>query len=659
MNIPEERFALLHTLSGGFPTPLSVAWTGQNLDVSIDHALFGEFTAFAVGDVCSLPFLRRDRVHWVTFGSDAPTFRDAMDTLRAWLMPTHASEEMQAVVSTASGEGRLSADLLALSKNGYFRWQCRTSNLQDVVRKLRQIRALESRRPARSAIRVPTLLELRGRYNAAYLTGNWPAAEEAVKQIDALQLDTALNTTQMKIRIWGARAEFERIVQDVERSRLLGLKMSNSVREIVLQAYANTALVSLEETGRVADAARVYRNDLHLKLGASIVELRSTSSKTLQRLTAYRAWADDDFDVLFGPGIEGGDNVVNYLRQQCPPREPRSIAVTSGVERPTKWPDVVTIVKSDRLGFLEEFLERNAAIAELRRPGEPEACATALLELFFDDEISVDPARRKARDRILMQVVDTTLCDAEFPIRSFEKLYQELLELWVLEYGDSSYAPYGQLVLSVGEGLLTISSRNEGFVVDQVRAWWVARPANSRLGWLLEAIDLLSMNIQVTTEIDALWSVGAELIRRDPSVVRSGEFRLWRQLGSRLRIASESVNEYLPVDAGQLDVDDPLAHVGLRRIAIVTLQERAGRVARDQLIERTNAEVFVVASTVADGATAAAAEADLVLFVWSATKHAVLRAFDGVRDKLQFVQGTGPASIVLAAERWAASHKPH
>jgi hypothetical protein len=96
-----------------------------------------------------------------------------------------------------------------------------------------------------------------------------------------------------------------------------------------------------------------------------------------------------------------------------------------------------------------------------------------------------------------------------------------------------------------------------------------------------------------------------------------------------------------------------LVVAGLKKIAIVTLQERAGRLARDQLVARTKADIFLVSSHVADEATEAAVEADLVLFVWAATKHAVLRAFDGVRDKLAFVQGTGPASIVLAAERWA------
>ena len=48
-----------------------------------------------------------------------------------------------------------------------------------------------------------------------------------------------------------------------------------------------------------------------------------------------------------------------------------------------------------------------------------------------------------------------------------------------------------------------------------------------------------------------------------------------------------------------------------------------------------------------------ALSADLILYVWAATSHATYRAFDGYRGKLEYVQGTGPSSIILAAERWA------
>ena len=72
--------------------------------------------------------------------------------------------------------------------------------------------------------------------------------------------------------------------------------------------------------------------------------------------------------------------------------------------------------------------------------------------------------------------------------------------------------------------------------------------------------------------------------------------------------------------------------------------------------DRCGAEVVVVTDKVAGAATNNAASADVVLFVWSATSHAVFRAFDGMdRGRIAYVQGTGSSSIVLALERWCSS----
>ncbi len=40
--------------------------------------------------------------------------------------------------------------------------------------------------------------------------------------------------------------------------------------------------------------------------------------------------------------------------------------------------------------------------------------------------------------------------------------------------------------------------------------------------------------------------------------------------------------------------------------------------------------------------TSPASPADVILVVWAATKHAVYRVFDDVREKLAYVLGTGP-----------------
>ena len=72
--------------------------------------------------------------------------------------------------------------------------------------------------------------------------------------------------------------------------------------------------------------------------------------------------------------------------------------------------------------------------------------------------------------------------------------------------------------------------------------------------------------------------------------------------------------------------------------------------------ERTKAQVVLVAERDAGSQTKSAKTADVILFVWSASKHAVYRAFGDVRDKLTYVQGVGASSIVLALERWATKN---
>jgi hypothetical protein len=98
---------------------------------------------------------------------------------------------------------------------------------------------------------------------------------------------------------------------------------------------------------------------------------------------------------------------------------------------------------------------------------------------------------------------------------------------------------------------------------------------------------------------------------------------------------------------------DPLTDVDLKKVAIVSLREEAARGAAEIIRQRTGAQVLVVTETHAGTDTNSAKNADVVLFVWASTTHAVYRAFDGVREKLVYVPGKGAASIVLTLERWA------
>lgn len=131
---------------------------------------------------------------------------------------------------------------------------------------------------------------------------------------------------------------------------------------------------------------------------------------------------------------------------------------------------------------------------------------------------------------------------------------------------------------------------------------------------------------------------------------------LWVRLGSRLGLETAISRDALGIDAGVPtdEAVDPLEDAGFRKIAIVSLHEKAAREAANEIEERTGASVLVVSDYAAGDATQSAASADVILFVWGAAKHAVYRAFDKVRDRLEYVQGTGSGSIVRALERRVA-----
>ena len=134
-----------------------------------------------------------------------------------------------------------------------------------------------------------------------------------------------------------------------------------------------------------------------------------------------------------------------------------------------------------------------------------------------------------------------------------------------------------------------------------------------------------------------------------------GERNLWRHIGEKL-LDRETIDEYLPLPEGDTDVD-PIQLAALNKVAVVSMREPQAIAAAELIRERSGADVVLVSKKTAGNQTDSALTADVVLFVWKATSHAVFRAFDSMdRKKFAYVQGTGAASIVLALERWVADY---
>src|SRR5205814_2009039 len=105
--------------------------------------------------------------------------------------------------------GALSHVVLSLSPAGYFRWRTTPALLNTVVGKLGAMRRLAALRPAHVRERVPSLLELRQQFSLALLTGDRDAAEVAIRAIDHHELDSAVNTQLMRVRLRDRFREYE------------------------------------------------------------------------------------------------------------------------------------------------------------------------------------------------------------------------------------------------------------------------------------------------------------------------------------------------------------------------------------------------------------------------------------------------------------------
>jgi hypothetical protein len=321
------------------------------------------------------------------------------------------------------------------------------------------------------------------------------------------------------------------------------------------------------------------------------------------------------------------------------------------------WPDFLSRLQAGDWAAARRFLEQTD------RPGAAAVQTDDVLELvrtvgelFTSPELDNSYAPHLVQES-LPALIEDFVSESGFPRRSLLPLYEELLRTWAGQRAESAFVPDGQLLLVLASEVLQHSAGAEDEVVETLRRWWAVRRVRVRLPFLLEALDLLTEYTHAREAVESLWIDGADFVRRDPTALSRGERLLWRQIGRRIGLEGPVLDEFLGTTQADAEATaDPIAEADLQKIAIVSLQERAAVQAAEWIRDRTSAEVLTVVEHTAGAATASARSADVILFVWAANKHAVYRAFDDVRDRLAYVQGTGPSSILLALERWAVEH---
>jgi hypothetical protein len=577
----------------------AVALAGLELEVAYNHPLASPLAALCAGRPASMPFFTHDEAVWCTLAPDGDSLREAVASLHAWILPSFGGEGGDGFVPPATAIGPLAAAIIAVSPSGYYRWRCPRREVGRICAKFRLRHRLEAARPERTRPPRPSLYELRARFGAALLVGDREGAEEIIQLLDSLQLETAVNTQFMRIRMWHHFREDERIRTHPDLPHLLAQPLPPHV---------------------------------HAWIDGALAPARTEAPEEL---------------IAPAPPVE--------IAPPAPPApEVAPVAFVAPAER--TWADWFELLRNGERAAAELFLsEHRRQSPDELAPAQVGALVAGLEELFLDDTL-----RQREWDVIapgISEFLEEFVREPEFPRSTFGDLYLALLRLWsALHAGTSSGQQHGHVLLELAHAALRLN-RAPGDVLQTVEHWWHARPSRGQLPFALDAIELLEREYPEPAAPMNLWFAAADLVQRNPDTLVPSEKALWRRVGQRLGIEDRDIEVYLAAEeeTGE-EPPDPLATASLQHVAIVCMREPQAREAAGQIRARTAAQVTLVTGKSAGAETDLARTANVVLFVWLATSHAVFRAFDGIdRKRISYVQGTGAASIVRSLERWLAS----
>lgn len=322
---------------------------------------------------------------------------------------------------------------------------------------------------------------------------------------------------------------------------------------------------------------------------------------------------------------------------------------------PQTWPEYIEYIRDGRWNEAEGFITLD------HRPLASSLSLNDLLHLIEGfEELLTSPAINANQTAYQLSIgsvpilMNDLLTDVAFPRPELVSVYRELFEIWSEKKRGSASIPDANLLTTLAEVILELDSTAEATVVEALREWWLARRIKALLPFLLGAADLISAYTGDRTSAESLWIDGASFIRNDPLSLTKTERSIWRVIGKRIGLDDVTIDDLLSLPVAEEEqLEDPLSDINLNKVAVVSLREEAANNAAEVIRERTGANVVVVTDTAAGTATDNAKSADVILFVWASSTHAVYKAFDTVRNKLAYVQGTGAASIIIALERWA------
>lgn len=307
--LSETQAALLREFAKSWPTGLRIDLNAQAARFG-GHPLEGEILALSRDSFSSFPYFLSDKVAWVTLAPDVERLQAGLAVLRAWILPSLASEDRAPFVAPGDAGGSLSDRIISLSPAGYFRWWCRLERFTSVVRKLTDFRRLEAAAPVHVNERAPSLFELRQEFELATITGDRASGTAAIEAIDRLQLDTATNTQFMRLQLLDQFREYERIVSYPRLDELLQVSVPPAAGVAIVRSFHTVFLHDLEARGEFEAAREIYQDFIEERIGGLIAGFSATGLPEGARLLVYRAWNRGDFEGLKYIAEVSGDGIA-------------------------------------------------------------------------------------------------------------------------------------------------------------------------------------------------------------------------------------------------------------------------------------------------------------------------------------------------------------
>jgi hypothetical protein len=632
------------------------------------------------GNICSLPYFlnSKNSVLWVTFGNVLKDLNMYVDGLENWLpgniYNVNSKNGLQ-FISIEKLSGRLSSLIVQASPYGYYKWTSRITEVKKIIEILVEMQRFLSSRPQLSVSKSPTISSLRFAFASSLRIGNWENAASIIEEIDRWSLDQARKTLQMRIRLHYAKRDFNGLYDLILRNQAWSLTHPRRIASAILLAIDEVLIVPYENKNGFELTENYFRNEWHPRLIQVISDSKGESESI--RIQSYAALVDKNWALLSELIKElDSDGLCSYFKSQFPNSSLKQIEVkanTSTLEVITSdlvvrsighryWDSLHSIIvngKTDSFREIIDSLDTNILcdIDFLVRAPD------ALLELFSDPNIESRASSRLMLQDAFASMIGVVIDAPGFPVLNHLDLYIALAEGLVFLKGKTASDEDSQLLLGLIYAISYLSPSSYKEVEVIVKNWWESRPSLSRLSWLLGSLDILLSVHQSPHQLIDIYMDALIYASNKKYTTGISEFKYWNKIGTQLEIDSETLNGILasiesPLVASKPDV---LKEINIDTISIVSLKEASAKEAAKELKRRIgqNLSVNVITSQVSNTLAKNAENSDLILFVWSASTHAVYRSFDQCRDKLCYVQGTGASSIVNAAERWASFKLDH